>query len=163
MMQESQCTCGTAASYEKSRGKQKSRRFWRALKDDYIDMLRKEFGPDWMFPLPRKGEDGNLTRVGNEVEAIKNLCGILQTMKASWFEYNSGSRIYHFRFPLRYQKIARDGVSIFSRNLVRQLCTRNPASLILRSETRSVPRLKGHQALLHGPNWDQAKIAYEVL
>ena len=86
------------------------RLFWRALKNDCIDVLRKKFGPDWMS-LPRKGVDGNLTRVGKEVDAIKNL--LWHATEASWFEYHSGSRIYHFRFPLRYQKIARDGVPIF--------------------------------------------------
>ena len=31
----------------------------------------------------------------------------------SWFDYHAGSRLFHFRFPSRYCKIARDGVEAY--------------------------------------------------
>ena len=35
------------------------------------------------------------------------------TTQTNWFEYKYGSRLVHFRFPLRYRKLARDGVPAF--------------------------------------------------
>jgi len=38
---------------------------------------------------------------------------IWHATNTNWFEYKSGTRLYYLRFPLKYQKIARDGVPIY--------------------------------------------------
>jgi hypothetical protein len=50
-------------------------------------------------------------RLGKEKEAMRSL--LWHATEALWFEYNAGSRLYYFRFPLRYQRIAQDGVPIY--------------------------------------------------
>ena len=86
------------------------RLFWRSLYKDCIDRLHRKFGRAWPL-MSQRTASGKLTRVGREREAMSNL--LWHSCNASWFEYHCGSRVYHFRFPLRYQKMARDGVKIF--------------------------------------------------
>jgi hypothetical protein len=102
---------------------------WRMLFGDCLEQLRSKFGEAWEVIilntptgevrvrvrdwelLPLRPPLGKLSRVGKEREAMQGL--LWHAAEASWFEYNAGSRLYHFRFPLRYQCIAHDGVPIF--------------------------------------------------
>jgi hypothetical protein len=86
------------------------RLFWRGLFKDCIARLKDKFGVAWNLMLLRT-ESGRLSRVGKEKEAMRHL--LWHATEASWFEYNRGSQVYHFRFPLRYQKMAGDGVPVF--------------------------------------------------
>ena len=86
------------------------RLFWRSLYKDCIDRLHRKFSRAWPL-MSQRTASGKLTRVGREREAMSNL--LWHACNASWFEYHCGSQVYHFRFPLRYQKMARDGVKIF--------------------------------------------------
>lgn len=86
------------------------RMFWKGLRLDCIDHLRRKFGSAWAS-MDRKSPDGKKTKLGHELDAISNL--MWHATETSWFEYTAGSRVYHFRFPIRYQKLARDGVPIY--------------------------------------------------
>ena len=42
------------------------------------------------------------------------IAGILwHATHTNWFEFHAGSRLVHLRFPIRYRKMARDGVPVF--------------------------------------------------
>ena len=76
------------------------RLFWRGLFKDCIDRLYRKFGTAWKL-MALRSPSGKLTRVGKEREAMRHL--LWHATEASWFEYHAGSRVYHFRFPIRYQ------------------------------------------------------------
>lgn len=63
------------------------------------------------WPSRPRNEHNTLTPLGRDLHAISNL--LWHATNASWFEYKAGSWLYHFRFPLIYQKIVQDGVPIF--------------------------------------------------
>jgi len=86
------------------------RMFWKCLWEDCRYRLHSKWGATW-FNLPVRSKSGKLTNIGREREAMRNL--LWHATEASWFEYKAGSRVYHFRFPIRYQRIARDGVPVF--------------------------------------------------
>ena len=89
------------------------RLFRRALFVDCIDHLDAEFGPTWR-ELAVQGNSSSsslVQRVCEEVDAVKNI--LWHASETDWFEYFSGSRLHHFRFPKRYRKEARDGVKIY--------------------------------------------------
>jgi hypothetical protein len=86
------------------------RLFWRGLYKDCITRLKQKFGVAWAL-MSLRTESGRLSRVGKEKEAMRHM--LWHATEASWFEYNRGSKVYHFRFPLRYQKMARDGVPVY--------------------------------------------------
>jgi len=66
--------------------------------------------PD-LWGRPRRSSGGHLNQMGRDREAI---AGILwHSFHTSWFEYNAGSRLIHFRFPERYRNMARDGVEVY--------------------------------------------------
>lgn len=85
------------------------RMFRRALTNDCVAYIKDTYGPGWQS-LPRK-IDNNLTKLGRDLHAINHI--IWHATHTNWFEYKAGSRVIHFRFPLRYRKIARDGVPVF--------------------------------------------------
>ena len=66
-------------------------------------------GDDWACK-PRRSVEGN-TELGRDQAAIISL--LWHSSQTDWFEYNAGSKVVHFRFPARYQKMARDGVPIY--------------------------------------------------
>ena len=59
---------------------------------------------------PCLAADG-VTKFGRDQTALVQL--LRHLAQTDWFEYHAGSRVAHFRFPARYQKIARDGVPIY--------------------------------------------------
>ena len=71
--------------------------------------LVNKYGEEWCKEPHKK--DGKLTELGRDQLAITNM--IWHTTNTNWFEYKSGTRLHHLRFPLRYRKIARDGVPIY--------------------------------------------------
>jgi hypothetical protein len=84
--------------------------FLRCLRKDCTARLEHKFGRAWRF-MSCTTPSGKLTRIGREKEAIRNL--LWHASHASWFEYHCGSHLYHFRFPIHYQRMARDGVPIY--------------------------------------------------
>ena len=89
------------------------RLFRRALFVDCIDYLDSEFGPEWRRLSVQRTTSSSalIKRVCLEVDAVKNI--LWHASETNWFEYFSGSRLHHFRFPKRYRKEARDGVKIY--------------------------------------------------
>ena len=83
------------------------RLFLRGLVKDCVTHMKKAHGPDWMGK-PRQYRDGVLTELGRDQSAIVNL--LWHSTHTNWFEFNAGSRLVHLRFPLRYRRMARDGV-----------------------------------------------------
>lgn len=86
------------------------RMFRKALYRDCMMYLETEFTRNWKL-MSTRSDSGKLTRLGKELEAIRNI--LWHACQASWFEYHRGSRVHHFRFPIRYRTIARDGVPIY--------------------------------------------------
>ena len=66
--------------------------------------MRKRYGKDWASK-PKQG------RFGRDCAAILDI--LKRADAGDWFEYPQGSALHYFRFPERYQAIARDGVPIF--------------------------------------------------
>ena len=83
--------------------------YMRGLRRDCFDYMCQEHGEEWS--TSRRRVDGKMTAVGRDQHAISNL--IWHATHTNWFEYQAGSRLVHFRFPPRYQRMARDGVPIF--------------------------------------------------
>ena len=57
--------------------------------------------------MQRKGNKGLV----DELDAMRDI--LWRASHNSWFEYPSGSRLIHFRFPKKYRNEARDGVPIY--------------------------------------------------
>ena len=55
-------------------------------------------------------EEG-ITELGWDQAAIMSL--LWHSSQTDWFEYNAGSKLVHFRYPLHYQKAARNGLPIY--------------------------------------------------
>lgn len=99
--------------------------FRRALYLDCMEYLDTEYGSDWRSKLESgqlklKSSSGKLTELGRELDAVRGI--LWHANETNWFEYLSGSRLHHFRFPIRYRKEARDGTEIFfeKKNLAQQ-------------------------------------------
>ena len=84
--------------------------FWKKLRTDCIDRLRKNYGRNWMT-LPRRKKNGQPTKLGIEILALSNI--MWHSTEANFFEYKSGSALHYFRFPIFYQGIAKEGVPVF--------------------------------------------------
>lgn len=89
--------------------------FRRALYLDCMEYLELEYGHDWRAQvdagkLSVHSPSGKLSELGRELDAIRNI--LWHANETNWFEYLCGSRLHHFRFPIRYRKEARDGVPI---------------------------------------------------
>ena len=84
--------------------------FMRALREDSLRFLREKHGADWAERRIRARRRNNSARRELEKDraAIANL--MWHATQTDWFEYTAGSRIIHFRYPVRYQRIAREGV-----------------------------------------------------
>ena len=83
--------------------------FMRGLQRDCGQFIAKRHGSQW-HTKPRETA-GKLTKLGRDLRAIRNM--LWHSTHTTWFEYKAGSRNIHFRFPIRYQQIARDGVKCF--------------------------------------------------
>jgi hypothetical protein len=87
-------------------------RFFRlGLLRDCYGYMAKAHSWDWHMKHWRGGKEEAINKLGRDQEAISNL--LWHSMHTSWFEYNVGSRLIHFRFPERYRREARDGVKTF--------------------------------------------------
>ena len=90
--------------------------FRRALYLDCMEYLEMEYGADWREllksgKLKERSADGKLTQIGKELDAVRGI--LWHANETNWFEYLAGSRLHHFRFPIRYRKEARDGTRIY--------------------------------------------------
>eukprot|EP00956_Cyclotella_meneghiniana_P000084 scaffold152_cov52-Cyclotella_meneghiniana.AAC.4 len=90
--------------------------FRRALYLDCMEYIEAEYGSGWREALAlghlyERHPNGKLTQLGKELEAVRNI--LWHANETNWFEYLSGSRLHHFRFPIRYRNEARDGTRIY--------------------------------------------------
>ena len=90
--------------------------FRRALYLDCMEYLEMEYGSDWRESLnagrlKERTAGGQLTQIGKELDAVRGI--LWHANETNWFEYLAGSRLHHFRFPIRYRKEARDGTKIY--------------------------------------------------
>ena len=90
--------------------------FRRALYLDCMEYIAAEFGTNWRRDLEagvlrEKHSNGKLTQLGKELEAVRNI--LWHANETNWFEYLAGSRLHHFRFPIRYRKEARDVTRVY--------------------------------------------------
>ena len=85
--------------------------FRRGLVEDCSKFMRSEHGKDWKERGARRDATGKLTELGRDLAAIAGM--LWHAGHTTWFEFNAGSRLVHFRFPPRYRKEARDGVRPF--------------------------------------------------
>ena len=83
--------------------------FLCGLRHDCYAYMVDEHGVDWCKSGMQK-KLGKLTQLGRDQLAITGI--LWHATHTNWFEYKAGTRLYHLRFPVRYQKIARDGVPI---------------------------------------------------
>jgi hypothetical protein len=86
------------------------RLFLRGLVKDCAAHMKEAHGPDWMGK-PCQQRDGVLTKLGRDQLAMANL--LWHLTHTNWFEFNAGSRLVHLRFPLRFWRMARDGVPVW--------------------------------------------------
>ena len=83
--------------------------FIRVLVRDCLAYVHTTHGTMW--EKPRRSKDGELTKLGKDREAFASI--LWHSVNTSWFDYHAGSTLVHFRFPPRYQEMARDGVEVF--------------------------------------------------
>jgi hypothetical protein len=83
--------------------------FMRSLRRDCFDFLRFTHGDDWSKGA-RSTELGAESALGRDVRIVRTI--LWHATHTNWFEYGAGSRLAFFRFPLKYSRIARDGVPI---------------------------------------------------
>jgi hypothetical protein len=81
----------------------------RGLTHDCVAYMHETHGTDWVNKRRTKGEA--LTELGRDRAAI---AGVLwHSTNTNWFEFHAGSRLVHLWFPIRYRKMARDGVPVY--------------------------------------------------
>ena len=78
------------------------KRLWR----DCQRLLRKTHGKKW-FTMRRRGN----VKLNHDLDAIRDI--LWRAAQNTWFEYPSGSRLLYWRFPIKYQRQARDGVPVY--------------------------------------------------
>ena len=76
----------------------------RSLTRDCIAFLRKAHGGEW-WSKRGKGQDW-----AQNIRAIRDI--VARAGGNDWFEYPMGSKLLFFRFPKKYQGLARDGIPI---------------------------------------------------
>ena len=83
--------------------------FLRGLVWDCLEYIRTTYGSIW--GKPHHTPSGQATELGKDWEAV---AGILwHSVHTTWDDYHVGSRLVHFRFLSRYQKMARNGVEVY--------------------------------------------------
>ena len=88
------------------------RAYQRQVYLDCVSYLRKRYGKKWyMLPNYSKIAKKHGKERARDVHAMRDI--VWRCQQNSWFEYTSGSRLFYYRYPQRYQKIARDGVPVF--------------------------------------------------
>ena len=83
--------------------------FMKCLLRNSIRFMRSNYGVNWSSK-PCRSEEG-ITELGCDQAAIMSL--LWHSSQTDWFEYNAGSKLVHFRFPLCYQKAARNGLPVY--------------------------------------------------
>jgi len=81
----------------------------RSLLRHCTSFMRGRHGVNWMS-MPRRAAEG-FSELGRDWTAIVSL--LWHSTQTDWFDYKAGSRVAHFRFPPRYQKLARDGLPVY--------------------------------------------------
>jgi hypothetical protein len=85
-------------------------RYVRALTRDSAAYMLARHGSGWQTKA-RRSKAGPLTERGRNREAIASM--LWHNGHTSWFEFNAGSRLIHFRFPMLYREEAQDGVAVW--------------------------------------------------
>jgi len=78
------------------------KRLWR----DCQRLLRKTHDKKW-FTMHRQGN----VKLNHDLDAIRDI--LWRAAQNTWFDYPSGSRLLYWRFPIKYQRQARDGVPVY--------------------------------------------------
>lgn len=76
--------------------------FMRGLTRDCVAYMRETHGTNWVNKRRTKGE--SLTELGRDWAAIAGM--LWHSTHTKWFEFHTGSRLVHLRFPIWFQKIA---------------------------------------------------------
>jgi hypothetical protein len=84
--------------------------FQTGLVRDCAAYLSCTYSEGWALGA-RTSKEGMLNELAQDQDAITSM--LWHSSHTTWFEFNAGSRLVHFRFPKRYQKKARDGVKSF--------------------------------------------------
>ena len=78
----------------------------KRLRRDCQRLLRKTHGKKWLT-MRRRGN----VKLNHDLDAIRDI--LWRAAQNTWFEYPSGSRLLYWRFPIKYQRQARDGVPVY--------------------------------------------------
>ena len=118
---------GTAL--ETLRNKFALRIYWSNVSRSFFKYLRATYGKDWatfyfsnrsiLKSRKRKREGMRLTP--SRVRVLKNLHkdldvgldGLRRVLNGTWWEWNQGSTLFFWRWPIAIRKAARDGVPVF--------------------------------------------------
>ena len=85
--------------------------FMSNLLTDCVQHMAESHGKDWSTKPRKVAKGGTINELGRDRDAIANM--LWHSMHTTWFEYNAGSHLIHFRSPKQYRKEARDGVQPF--------------------------------------------------
>ena len=110
--------------------------FMKTLRRDCIRFMKDRHGLNWASK-PRTAGEGT-TELGRDQAGISSV--LWHSTQTNWFEYHAGSKVVHFRFPARYQKLARDGVPIYFEQPGPSMKSMQPR--IVDSELRELTRAK---------------------
>ncbi len=67
---------------------------------DCSAFVMQEHCKAWKEEGSRQDVNGVLTELGKDLRAISSM--LWYASHTTWFEFNAGSRLVHFRFPERY-------------------------------------------------------------
>jgi hypothetical protein len=101
--------------------------FRQGLVRDCCAFLSQEHGLEWTKGRQHDG-NGVLTELGQDQCAISSMLWHLSYM--SWFKFNAGSSLYHFRFLERYCRKAQDGVRVFFERPSLTTCQAQPPIIV---------------------------------
>ncbi len=109
--------------------------FQKGLVKDCCAFLSQTHGKNWMEKRQQDGE-GALTELGRDQRTISSM--LWHSSHMSWLEFNTGSRLVHFRFPERYRWEAWNGVWAFFEKPGPTTCWAQPVigDLGIRSKTK---------------------------
>ena len=76
---------------------------------DCVSYMTTTHGSTWK--KPRHTKEGHLTKLGRDRRAMAEI--LWHSAHTNWFDYHSGSHLFHFWFPPQYREIARNGVKVY--------------------------------------------------
>jgi len=85
--------------------------FMSTLLMECVQYMAKSHGKDWLTKPLNVAKGGTTNKLGRDRDAMANM--LWHSTHTNCFEYNTGLRLIHFRFPKQYQKEARVGVQTF--------------------------------------------------